>query len=72
VSDYPFRSAPRRPRRRRWLRVARAALALVVLGAVFVLGVALGGALNDGPRAGTTVTYIRTLEPLPQQPSGTR
>jgi hypothetical protein len=32
----------------------------------------LGRALNDGPRAGKTVTYIRTLEPLPQQPSGTR
>jgi hypothetical protein len=69
VSEYPFGSAPRRPRHRRWPRLVRVALALVVLGAVFVLGVALGKALNDGPSAGKTVTYLRTLEPLPQQPA---
>jgi hypothetical protein len=71
VSEYPFRGAPRRPRQRRWPRLVRAALALVVVGAVFLLGVALGEALNDGPNAGETVTYVRTLEPLPQQPTGT-
>jgi len=35
-----------------------------------VLGVALGKALNDSPRRGGPVTYIRTLRPLPQQPAG--
>ena len=72
MSEYPFSAAPRRPRRPRRTRLVRVALALVVVGAVFVLGVALGEALNDGPSAGKTVTYVRTLEPLPQQPTGTR
>jgi hypothetical protein len=44
-------------------------VAIVVLGAVFVSGIALGKALNDGPRTPRTVTYVRTLEPLPQQPT---
>jgi hypothetical protein len=40
-----------------------------VAGAVliFALGVALGLALDDRPVGGGTVTYVRTLEPLPQQ-----
>lgn len=51
-------------RRRSWPRVA-----VVVAGAVmlFALGVALGLALDDRPIGGGTVTYVRTLEPLPQQ-----
>ena len=51
-------------RRRNWPRVA-----LVVAGAVmlFALGLALGLALDDRPVGGGTVTYVRTLEPLPQQ-----
>ena len=51
-------------RKRSWPRVA-----LVMAGAVllFVLGVALGLALDDRPVGGGTVTYVRTLEPLPQQ-----
>ena len=44
-----------------------AALALVV----FALGIALGQALNDGPPPPSTATYVRTLEPLPQQPGAT-
>ena len=39
--------------------------------AIFVLGIALGEALNDGPPAPSTQTYVRTLEPVPQQPATT-
>ncbi len=38
---------------------------------VFAVGVALGKALNDAPAEGVVVTSVRTLEPLPQQPSTT-
>jgi sugar phosphate permease len=48
-------------------------LAFVVTAAVvFVLGVAVGMALRDDPEPGGTVTIVRTLEPLPQQPGTTR
>ena len=58
-------SARRAPRRRRSWRTA----ALVAVGAVllFALGVALGLALDDRPVPGGTQTFVRTLEPLPQQ-----
>ena len=69
MSEYPFGSAPRRPRPGAG-RVCPGRVALFALGAVFVLGVALGKALNDSPRTGKMVTYVRTLEPLPQQPVG--
>jgi hypothetical protein len=61
---------PRRrpPRRSPWPR--RAFVAALVL-AIFVLGIALGEALNDGPPAPSTETYVRTLEPVPQQPATT-
>jgi len=42
-------------------------LALVLL-AVFLLGIAVGQALDDSPKPGVTVTSVRTLTPLPQQP----
>jgi len=58
-------SPRRRPRRSPWPR--RAIVATLVL-AIFVLGIALGEALNDGPPAPSTETYVRTLEPVPQQP----
>jgi hypothetical protein len=61
-------SPRRRPRRSPWPR--RALFALLVL-AVFVLGIALGEALNDGPPAPSTETFVRTLEPVPQQPATT-
>ena len=51
-------AAPRRRRR------ARRSL-------IFALGIALGQALNDGPPAPSTQTYVRTLEPVPQQPATT-
>jgi hypothetical protein len=68
VSSGPATPARRRPPRRRrlWPRVA----ALVVGAAIlFALGVALGLALDDRPVPGGTQTFVRTLEPLPQQPA---
>jgi hypothetical protein len=51
-------------RRSSWLRIAL----LVALGAaLFAGGVALGLALDDRPVPGGTQTFVRTLEPLPQQ-----
>lgn len=55
----------RPPRRRLFPRWVAFVLALV---AVFVLGIAVGQALDDSPKAGGVVTSVRTLTPLPQQP----
>ena len=51
-------------RRRSWPRVG-----FILAGALllFAVGVALGLALDDRPVGGGTLTYVRTLEPLPQQ-----
>ena len=54
-----------RARRRRFPRGLAFALALIT---VFVLGVAVGQALEDHPKNGGVVTTVRTLTPLPQQP----
>lgn len=59
------RVARRQVRRKRvWLRVVGLLVAAVV---VFGAGVALGLALDDRPVPGGTQTFVRTLEPLPQQ-----
>lgn len=53
------------PRRRRvWPK-----LVALVVGAVllFAAGLSLGLALDDRPVPGGTQTFVRTLEPLPQQ-----
>ena len=42
------------------------AVALIV---VFVVGIALGEALNDGSGGGGTQTLVRTLKPLPLAPA---
>jgi hypothetical protein len=65
VTIAPLPPARRRAARRRlWRRV----VALVVGAAIlFGLGVALGLALDDRPVPGGTQTFVRTLEPLPQQ-----
>jgi hypothetical protein len=56
----------RRPRRRRgWLRIA---LVAVLLALAFVLGLALGRALEEAP-AGGDRTIVRTLDPLPLAPA---
>ena len=70
MSEYPFGARTRRrPRPRRWRTALKVVAALVVLAAVLVVGIALGKALNDGPKAGGTGTYDRTLEPMPQRPA---
>jgi hypothetical protein len=55
--------------RRRSRRKGRALAAIVVVGAAFALGVALGQALHDNPHPGGTRTFVRTLRPLPLPPS---
>jgi hypothetical protein len=66
MSEHSPRRRP--PRRSPWPR--RFIVAALVL-AIFVLGIALGEALNDGPPPPSTETYVRTLEPVPQQPATT-
>jgi len=66
VSELPPRRRP--PRHSSW---PRRALVVVLVLAIFVLGIALGQALHDGPQSPSTVTYVRTLEPVPQQPATT-
>jgi len=59
------RMPARRPTRRRaWPR--RLLVAGVVL-VVFVVGIAIGQALNDGPPPPSTETYVRTLTALTEQ-----
>jgi len=70
VTEYPFADRQRRPRPRRRRKAVRILLGLALLAATFVGGLALGEALNDGPSPGGKVTYVRTLEPLPQRPPG--
>ena len=54
----------RRPRpRRRRRKVGRWLLALAVAAAVFAVGVALGEALHDNPRPGSTTTDVTTVGP---------
>ena len=54
----------RAPRRSPWPRIAALVAGAVI---VFALGVALGLALDDRPVPGGTQTFVRTLEPVPQQ-----
>lgn len=60
-----------RPRERRVPRRRRVwpKLAALVVGAVllFAAGLSLGLALDDRPVPGGTQTFVRTLEPPPQQ-----
>jgi hypothetical protein len=58
----------RRPSRNPWPRRALVAVTVLV---IFAVGVALGQALDDGPPQPSTQTYVRTLEPVPQQPATT-
>jgi hypothetical protein len=66
VTITPSRLEPRVRRRRRRPAIIRWAIALVVLGIVFGLGVALGQALEDRPRSGKPVTNISTIRPWTQ------
>ena len=56
----------RRSRRRPFLRVAGF---LLLLGAVFVVGVAVGEALHDRPDLGGNQTIVRTLHPVTIAPA---
>lgn len=57
-----------RQRRRRPRRGGRRLLLALALIVVFLLGIAVGQALDDSPKPGGAVTSVRTLTPLPQQP----
>ena len=59
---------PPRQRRRRRRLLSRRLLVALALIVVFVLGIAVGQALDDHPSPGGTITFVRTLSPLPQQP----
>jgi hypothetical protein len=61
---------PRRTRRRPRSRetAARLLLGIVVLVFAFLLGIAFARTLDERPEPGGTVTDVRTLTPLSQQP----
>ena len=65
MSQLDPRVARRRERRKRRWPGALAAVAVAAL--LFLAGLALGLALEDRPVPGGTKTFVRTLEPLPQQ-----
>ena len=49
--------------------MTRVVLTIVVLVAVFAVGVAVGEALHDNSTPGGTQTLVRTLQPLPLAPA---
>ncbi|MFQ5426075.1 MAG: hypothetical protein ACE5EV_03235 [Gaiellales bacterium] len=70
VPPAPPRRSRRDRRRRRW-RAVRWFLGLVVLVAVFVIGLSLGRALEETPQPGGEQTGIRTLQPTSVGPART-
>ena len=62
------RQRGRARRRRRSRRVVATILALVLLGVVFLVGLAIGRAVEQAPRPGGTQTGVRTLDPLTVEP----
>ena len=68
MSDGGGTGRDRHPTRSDRRRVLRLAALVLLLAAVFVIGVAFGQALDDGPEPGGTVTTVRTLTPRPQDP----
>jgi hypothetical protein len=69
----PYVYRPRRDQRRRrpgsGRKLLKLGLGLVLVAAVFAVGVALGEALHDNPKPGGTQTLDRTLRPLPLAPA---
>lgn len=63
--EQPSRRRP--PSRSRLRRVVRVLAVVVLVGLVFVLGVAFSRALDERPRSGEPVTTVRTLEPRSQE-----
>jgi hypothetical protein len=70
VSPGPRRPSGRRGRsRRRGTRLLAWAVGIAATALAFVLGVAVGRALEDNPRPSPDRTYIRTLKPVPIAPA---
>jgi hypothetical protein len=63
----PYRRPPARSRN----PLLRPALAVAAVALAFVLGLAVGRALEEGPAPGGTRTSVRTLEPQPLPPAAT-
>ena len=59
----------RPPPRRRSRRIPGWVPRLLVLLAVFAVGIALGEALHDNPTPGPARTHTRSLQPLPLAPA---
>jgi hypothetical protein len=59
----------RRTRHRRGRVAARWLLRVAVVAMAFVLGLAVGRALEDDPEPGGERTFVRTLRPLPLAPA---
>jgi hypothetical protein len=59
----PALSREERRRRRRRAQLARWAIRLAAALVVFVVGIALGQALEDNPQPSTPFTQVRTLPP---------
>ena len=72
VGGEPGARAPRARRARRRRRMGRRIvgwiLRLLLVGAVFFAGLAIGRALEEAPEPGGTQTIVRTLEPLTVAP----
>jgi len=62
------RDRVRARRRRRSRRAVAGILGLMLLGVVFLAGLAIGRAVEDAPRPGGTQTVVRTLDPLTVEP----
>jgi hypothetical protein len=63
------RRAQQRKRRRRGRVIALVVAVLLLLTLVFLVGLALGRAIEEGPEPGGTVTQVRTLQPVPLPPA---
>ena len=61
--------APALPAPKRKLSRNRRLVLAAALIVVFVVGIALGEALNDGSGGAGTQTLVRTLKPLPVAPA---
>jgi hypothetical protein len=70
ISPGPYSPRSRMPVRRRSpaRRVLRIVLLLLILGAVFAAGIALGESLHDNPKPGETRTQTRQLRPVSLPP----
>ena len=58
-----------RRRRKRREEIVRWSLRVLLVLLVFAVGIAIGEALHDNPKAGETVTFERTLS-VPSVPAG--